>query len=258
VPGQPEAALKRAAHARLLQQLFRVSPDTEDVDDAARVLVVEDEPSLRTAVTRALRDSGYAVLALDDGDGFAEVLVDFRPDLALLDVMLPGRNGFELARQLRSSTACPVIFMTARDDVRDRLTGFEVGADDYVVKPFVLEELLARVTAVLRRSGRLRSQVIQVDDLIVDEPCGTARRGGAELGLTATELRLLGFLARHRGRTVSKTQILTQVWGYDDYDPNLVEVHVSALRRKLEAHGPRLVHTVRSLGYVLRPGSGAG
>lgn len=256
LPTDPEAGLKIGACERFLQQLFRANSDTGPVADAARVLLVEDEPSLRAAVSRALQDAGYAVRAVADGDRFAGVVAEFRPDLALLDVMLPGRDGFELARQLRSSSTCPVIFLTARDDVRDRLSGFAVGADDYVVKPFVLEELLARVTAVLRRSGRLHSQVIEVGDLVIDEPAGMARRAGVELGLTSTELRLLGYLARHRGRTLSKTQILTQVWGYDDYDANLVEVHVSALRRKLEVHGPRLVHTVRQLGYVLRPAAG--
>jgi two-component system OmpR family response regulator len=135
--------------------------------------------------------------------------------------------------------------------VPDRLAGFAAGADDYLVKPFAMAELVARVRAVLNRRGRWPGAV-EVGDLLVDEPAGTATRAGARLDLTATELRLLGYLVGNRGRTVSKTQILTQVWGYGDYDPNLVEVHVSALRRKLEAHGDRLVHTVRGLGYTVR------
>ena len=219
-------------------------------------MVVEDEPSIRDALVRAMTDAGFRVQAAADGRGFAELIETFRPDLVLLDVMLPGRDGFALARDVRATSGCPVLFLTARDDVQDKLTGFAVGADDYIVKPFILEELLARVTAVLRRSGRLRSQVIEVGDLIVDGTAGTAARAGEALSLTATELRLLLYLARHPGRALSKTQLLTQVWGYDHYDPNLVEVHVSALRRKLEQHGPRLLHTARGLGYVLRADPG--
>ena len=221
--------------------------------NSARVLVVEDEPTLRAAVGRALTEAGYTVRTVADGWSFTHEIDAFKPDLALLDVMLPGADGFTLARQLRAHTQCPVIFMTAKDNVTDRLTGFDAGADDYVVKPFVLEELLARVAAVLRRSGRLHSSVSEVGDLLVDAESGTVRRAGHDLSLTATELRLLTYLVRNRGRTLSKTQLLTQVWGYGDYDPNLVEVHISAVRRKLEEHGPRIVHTVRNLGYVLRP-----
>jgi DNA-binding response OmpR family regulator len=135
--------------------------------------------------------------------------------------------------------------------VSDRQRGRDRGADDYVVKPFVLAELVARVSAVLRRLGRTPSTV-QIGDLVVDADSAVVLRGDVSIELTATELRLLRYLAAQRGRVVGKTQILTAVWGYEDYDPNLVEVHVSALRRKLEEHGPRLLHTVRGLGYVLR------
>jgi two-component system, OmpR family, response regulator len=130
--------------------------------------------------------------------------------------------------------------------------GLELGADDYVVKPFALEELLARIRAVLRRSGRL-SAVLEVGELLIDEQGGWVTRGGEEIPLTATELRVLAFLVRHRGQALSKDQLLTQVWGYDAYDRNLVEVHVSALRRKLERAGPRLIHTVRGIGYRFAP-----
>jgi DNA-binding response OmpR family regulator len=146
----------------------------------------------------------------------------------------------------------PIIFLTARDAVEDRLGGFELGADDYLVKPFALEELLARVRAVLRRTGRLGA-AIEAADIVVDEEAGLAARAGSPLELTATELRLLAYLVRQRGLVLSKHQLLTQVWGYDAYDPNVVEVHISALRRKLEAHGPRILHTVRGLGYRLDP-----
>jgi DNA-binding response OmpR family regulator len=141
--------------------------------------------------------------------------------------------------------------VTARDEVEDRLKGFDAGADDYVVKPFATSELLARTRAVLRRAG-VTVETIQVDDLLVDPGAARVTRGGVEIDLTATELRLLVFLAENRDRVMSTLQILTQVWGYDDYADNLVQVHISALRRKIEAHGPRLIHTARGLGYVLR------
>jgi DNA-binding response OmpR family regulator len=167
-------------------------------------------------------------------------------------VLLPSGDGFDLARALRRRHELPIIFLTARDAVADRVTGLELGADDYLVKPFALEELLARVRAVLRRRGAI-PQVLEVDRLLVDEEHGFAARAGRELALTSTELRLLAFLMRHRGQALSKDQLLTQVWGYDAYDHNLVEVHISALRRKLEIEGPRLIHTVRGIGYRFSP-----
>lgn len=222
---------------------------------SARILVVEDETGIRDAVAGALAGEGYRVCARRDGQDLSPAVGEFRPDLAILDVMLPGgRDGFELARELRHHSDLPILFLTARDAPPARLQGFAVGGDDYVVKPVLMEELLARVRALLRRAGRLSSGLTEVGDLVLDEDAAAVRRAGAEISLTATELRLLGYLARNRGRALSKLQILTQVWGYDDYDPNLVEVHVSALRRKLEAHGPRLIHTIRGHGYVLRAG----
>jgi two-component system OmpR family response regulator len=219
----------------------------------ARVLVVEDEDAIRAPLAAALRGAGHEVREVADGAGFEDVVDAYRPDLALLDVQLPGgRDGFALAAALRERSDCAVLMVTARDAVDDRLRGFAAGADDYVVKPFATVEVLARVGAILRRLGRVPSTV-QVGDLVVDEDARLAVRSGQALELTATEFKLLAYLAGHRGRVLSKTQLLTQVWGYDEYDPNLVEVHISALRRKLEQHGPRLVHTARGLGYVLRP-----
>jgi DNA-binding response OmpR family regulator len=205
----------------------------------ARILIVEDTEAIRAAVRAALRDSGYEVLARPDGRELESDLNQFRPDL--LEV-------------IRRACNAGVVMLTARDGVPDRLRGLEGGADDYVLKPFVLAELVARVGAVLRRLGRTPSAV-QIGDLLVDADSGVVLYSGSPVDVTATELRLLCYLAAQRGRVVSKTQILTSVWGYEDYDPNLVEVHVSALRRKLEAHGPRLLHTVRGLGYVLRVGA---
>jgi two-component system OmpR family response regulator len=219
----------------------------------ARVLVVEDEEAIRSPLAAALRGAGHEVRERADGSGFEEVVDAFRPDLALLDVQLPGgRDGFALAGALRGRSDCAVLMVTARDAVDDRLRGFAAGADDYVVKPFATVEVLARVGAILRRLGRVPATV-QAGDLVVDEDARLAVRAGTTLELTATEFKLLAYLISHRGRVLSKTQLLTQVWGYDEYDPNLVEVHVSALRRKLEQHGPRLIHTARGLGYVLRP-----
>ncbi|MCJ1707435.1 response regulator transcription factor [Microbacterium sp. VKM Ac-2923] len=217
---------------------------------AARVLVVDDDETIRLAVATALRAEGFVTDTASDGFDLASRLAAFRPDLVVLDWMMPGPSGIRLLPVVREAGDTAVIMLTARDDVDDRLRGFAEGADDYVVKPFTMAELVARAGAVLRRRGRL-PQTISVGDLIVDPDAATAHRAGAALDLTATEFRLLHLLVDGRGRTLSKAQILTQVWGYDDYDPNLVEVHLSALRRKMEQHGPRLIHTVRGLGYRL-------
>lgn len=217
----------------------------------ARLLVVEDDDSIRESLTRAFGAAGFEVLPVGDGLELEVHLRAFRPDLVVLDWMLPGRQGPELVRVVRSQGRAGIVMLTAREAVADRLTGFEVGVDDYVAKPFVTDELIARVRAVLRRSGAV-SGTVQVDDLLIDEAAGVAERDGARLPLTATEFRLLCYLAAHRDRVLSSVQILSQVWGYEQYADNLVQVHVSALRRKIEAHGPRLIHTERGLGYVLR------
>jgi DNA-binding response OmpR family regulator len=215
------------------------------------VVLVEDEEPVRHAVERALGREGIAVTGFADCPDPRLVLAA-APDLAVLDVLLPSGDGFALARELRAARDLPIVFLTARDAVEDRLNGFELGADDYLVKPFALEELLARIRAVLRRTGRLGS-AIQAGDVVVDEHAGLAARAGAPLELTPTELRLLAYFVRERGLVLSKHQLLSQVWGYDAYDPNVVEVHVSAVRRKLEVHGPRILHTVRGLGYRFEP-----
>ncbi len=215
-----------------------------------RIAVVEDDEALRDAIARALRGDGFLVSAFADADRPDQVL-EFGPDLIMLDIGLGRIDGFTLARWLHDRRDVPIVFVTARDSVADRLAGFGLGADDYVLKPFALEELLARVRAVLRRTGRLQPPRLELADLLVDEAGGTASRSGQTLGLTATEFRLLVFLMRNRGRVLSKVQLLSQVWGYEAYDPNLVEVHVHSLRRKLEQYGPRVIHTVRGLGYRL-------
>jgi DNA-binding response OmpR family regulator len=213
------------------------------------VLVVEDAEAIRAAVLTGLTDAGFWVTGRGDGTELERDLATFRPDLVVLDVMLPGRDGFALLEVVRRHSAAGVLVLTARDCIDDRLRGLHGGADDYLVKPFVLAELVARVTAVLRRMGRTPSTV-EVADLVLDGASGTVLRAGRPIELTATERRLLEHLAAHRDRVMSKTQLLTSVWGYEDFDPNLVEVHISALRRKLGE--PRLLHTVRGVGYVLR------
>lgn len=223
----------------------------------ARVLVVEDDAAIRSSVTQALVAAGLEVRALPDGEELEAELAGFRPALVVLDWMLPGRQGPHLVELVRARSGAGVVMLTARDAVEDRLRGFEVGVDDYVPKPFVTEELVARVRAVLRRLGAVPTSV-QVADLRIDPDAGLVERAGSPVSLTATEFRLLCFLADHRDKVMSPAQILTQVWGYGEYADNLVQVHVSALRRKLEEHGPRLLHTERGLGYVLRaPREGA-
>jgi DNA-binding response OmpR family regulator len=224
------------------------------VTSRPRVLVVEDDAALRRALVATLDASGFEVLGLADGLELTDEVDRFRPDLAVLDVGFgTGPDGFTQARLLRGQHGVPVIFVTAADALEDRLRGFEVGADDYLVKPFAMAELLARARVVLRRSGRLSSPTIEVRDLLVDEANRLVRRGGEVVELTKTEFEVLCALAREPGRVLSKIQLLALVWGFDEFAPNLVEVHVSSLRRKLEAHGPRLIHTERGEGYVLRP-----
>ena len=212
--------------------------------------MVEDADAIRTAVESGLTSAGHRVLARPDGRDIEKALSEFRPDVVVLDVMLPGRDGFALLNVIRSHSDAGVVMLTARDGIDDRLRGLTSGADDYVVKPFVLAELIARVEALLRRLGRMTSTTT-IGDLVIDADAGTVRRADAELTLTATEFKLLCYFAQHRDKVLTKTQILSGVWGFDAYDPNLVEVHISALRRKLEEHGPRLLHTKRGLGYIL-------
>jgi two-component system OmpR family response regulator len=223
------------------------------VGSSPRVLIIEDDGTLRSALTQALEMVGYEVRALEDGTEVAQAVESFRPDLVGIDVYLPhGPDGFEVAKQVRSLSSVPMVFLTAADGVRDRLRGFDLGADDYVVKPFSMAELLARVRALLRRAGRLTSATWEVRDLLVDEQNRVVIRADQAVDLTPTEFDLLCLLGRTPGRVYSKAQLLSEIWGVGVTDPNLVEVCMSSLRRKLDAHGPRLIFTQRGRGYFLR------
>ena len=219
------------------------------------MLIVEDDSTLRTALVHVLEREELNVRAVTDADEARRAAQTFRPDVAILDISLPGsESGFDVARWLKGRGDIALMFVTAADALDDRLRGFDLGADDYLVKPFAVPELVARLKAVLRRAGRLVSSTVQVRDLVVDEATREAIRGGNQLSLTPLEFDLLLVLAKHPDEVFSKRQLLALVWGFADFDPNLVEVHVSALRRKLEEHGPRLIDTARNAGYVLRSG----
>jgi len=223
------------------------------VGNAPRVLSVEDDPSLRDALESALSSQGYLVASAANGCQLRDLATTFRPDIAVLDVILyEGPSGLSIARMLREWDDLPILFLSAADSPSDRLAGFDAGGDDYLTKPFVMDELFARVRALLKRSGRLTSATWQVGDLVIDEGARTAIRAGIPLALTRTEFDLLVALGRHPGQVLSKQQLLASVWGYEAYEDNVVEVRVSGLRRKLEEHGPRILYTVRGSGYQMR------
>ena len=215
-----------------------------------KVLVVEDEAATRELLAAILGDDGYQVTTVADGREALKSAADSPPDLVLLDCALPGSNGVDVARRLRQDSNLPIIFVTGADSTEDIREGFRVGADDYIVKPFDSEELSWRVRAVLRRSGHSVAQRWEFGDLVVDEGTRSVTRAGEPIALTATEFDMLALLMRNRTRVVPKMQLLG-LWGHEA-DDHTLEVHMSALRRKLEEHGERIIHTVRGVGYVLR------
>jgi DNA-binding response OmpR family regulator len=218
----------------------------------ARILVVEDDPALRDMLAAALQREGWDVCAVADAAAGERAVDAFVPDVAILDIHLgDGPDGLVLARRIRQRSDLPFVFLTDRDAVEDRLAGFESGADDYLAKPFILAELLARLRVVLRRRGRITSSIIQVGSLKIDESGRRAFVGDELVELTRIEFELLARLASQVGRVASKTDLLARVWGFEGYDQNLVEVHVSSLRRKLGASAS-MIQTVRGVGYVLR------
>ncbi|MGW4210590.1 response regulator transcription factor [Lentzea sp. NPDC004789] len=224
--------------------------------ERGRLLVVEDEPSIRELLCASLRFAGFTVSSAATGGEALTAARSESPDLVLLDVMLPDRDGFEVVRRLRSGgVQVPVIYLTARDGSDDRITGLTIGGDGYITKPFSLEEVIARVTAVLRRTrpGH-ESEQLTCGDLSLDVESHIVRRGSRIVELSPTEFRLLHYLMRNSGRVLSKAQILDQVWSHDfDGDVGVVESYISYLRRKIDADAPRLIHTVRGLGYMIRP-----
>jgi len=215
-----------------------------------RLLVVEDDPTLRELLSASLRFAGFAVSSTATGAEALEAAAAQRPDLMVLDVMLPDLDGFEVLRRLRAGgERLPVLFLTARDADKDLVTGFTSGADDYVTKPFKLEELIARIRAILRRSGATAS----VAGLELDAAAYRVLRDGEPITLSPTEFTLLSYLAEHADQVLSKAQILQHVWRYDfGGDASIVESYISYLRRKVDNREPRLIHTVRGVGYVLR------
>lgn len=222
---------------------------------AVSALVVDDDPSLLDLVTRTLRASGLSVRSASSMAGAMRVLDDFAPEVAVLDVMLPDGSGLELSQHLRARHEdLRVIFLTARDSVPDRLAGFAVGGDDYVTKPFSVAELVARISAVLRR-GRagVGGSTLEAGDLVLDDEAHAVARAGTPIELSPTEYRLLRYLLLNCGRVVSKEQILSQVWQYDHYgDATVVEKFISQLRKKVDEGREPLIHTVRGFGYVVR------
>jgi two-component system OmpR family response regulator len=223
------------------------------MDRPARVLVVDDEPNIRALLSQTLRLVSFEVRTAETGAEAVSAAQEFAPDLVVLDVMLADIDGFEVARRLGERV--PVLFLTARDAVEDRVQGLSLGADDYVAKPFSLEEVVLRIRAILRRShgGAPREDVMRYADLELDVAAHEVRRGGVPVELSPTEFNLLRYLLANAGRVVSKTQILDSVWRYDfDGDSSIVESYVYYLRKKIDKSEPQLIHTVRGVGYTLR------
>ncbi len=220
-----------------------------------RLLLVDDEVNLRSMLEAALRHSGFEVHAVDSGRAALEAVGPLEPDLVVLDVMLPDVDGFAVCQRWRQEgRRTPVVFLTARDGTDDKVRGLTTGGDDYLVKPFSLEELVARIQAVLRRTGTGRvDAVMQCADLVLDDDAHRVTRAGEDVSLSPTEYNLLHFLLANQGRVLSKAQILDHVWHYDfGGDGGVVETYIGYLRRKVDAAEPRLIHTIRGVGYVLR------
>jgi two-component system OmpR family response regulator len=224
----------------------------------AKLLVVDDEPNIVELLSASLRFAGFDVASASNGADALQLARSFRPDLLVLDVMMPEMDGFDLVKRLRSDgSRTPVVFLTARDATEDKITGLTLGGDDYVTKPFSLEEVIARIRAVLRRTadGPTAPQAARVSfaDIELDDETHEVWKDGAPVSLSPTEFKLLRYFLQNAGRVLSKAQILDHVWNYDfGGDANVVESYVSYLRRKVDTTEPRLLHTLRGVGYVLR------
>ncbi|MFH9729032.1 response regulator transcription factor [Streptomyces sp. NPDC017260] len=226
---------------------------------AEQLLVVDDEATVRELLCAALRFAGFRVASAATGTDAVAAATEEPPDLVLLDVMLPDMDGFEVVRRLRDRRPAgrggpvPVLFLTARDRQADKVTGLSLGADDYVTKPFDLEELIARIRAILRRTTGLQTDVLTVGTLTLDAEGHQVTRAGLPVRVSATEFRLLRYLMENAGRVVSKAQILDRVWRYDfGGDASIVDTYISYLRRKVDTEEPKLIHTVHGVGYVMR------
>ncbi|HEY2833046.1 MAG TPA: response regulator transcription factor [Sporichthyaceae bacterium] len=240
----------------------RTSPERGQLRRAdgspVRVLVVDDEPSLTDLLSMALRYEGWQIKTAGDGAEALRTAREFRPDAVVLDIMLPDIDGLELLRRLRADTAdIPVLFLTAKDDVADRIAGLTAGGDDYVTKPFSLEEVVARLRGLIRRTRATSAPsdaLLVVGDLTLDEDSHEVRRAGTEINLTATEYELLRYLMRNPRRVLSKAQILDRVWNYDfGGQANVVELYISYLRKKIDAGREPMIHTLRGAGYLIKP-----
>ncbi|WP_168916456.1 response regulator transcription factor [Microcella flavibacter] len=248
----PDASLEPAASARL----------THADGSPIRALVVDDEPSLADLVSMALRYEGWEVRTALTGQDALQHGREFAPDVVVLDIMLPDIDGLEVLRRMRTDGRdVPVLFLTAKDSVDDRVVGLTAGGDDYVTKPFSLEELVARLRGLIRRSAMVISErpdpELHVGDLVLNEESYEVRRGEKEVELTATEFELLRYLMRNPRRVLSKAQILDRVWSYDfGGRSSIVEIYISYLRKKIDTLGPPMIHTVRGVGYLIKPAAG--
>lgn len=219
----------------------------------ARILVVEDEDAIAEFIRRGLVLTGYEVEVVEDGENALSAARDRMPDLVILDVMLPGMDGVEVCRRLRAASDVPVVMLTARDSVTDKVSGLDAGADDYLTKPFAFDELLARVRAALRRRSP-SDDTLTVGDLVIRPASREVERGGRLIELTTREYELLEYLARNAGRVVEKQSIFEKVWGFDfDVESDAIKVYVRYLRKKLNGPGERdLIHAVRGVGYIMK------
>ena len=236
---------------------------TEDHDYEARLLVVDDEPNIRDLLATSLRFAGFEVFTASTGNEAIREATEHQPDLVVLDVMLPDMDGFTVTRRLRDrGEQYPILFLTAKDETQDKVAGLTVGGDDYVTKPFSLEEVVARIRAVLRRTHSGSETAVEsalvVGDLRLDEDSHEVHRGDVNIELSPTEFKLLRYLMLNAGRVVSKTQILDHVWDYDwSGEVGIVESYISYLRRKIDVIGDPMIHTKRGIGYVLRAPEGS-
>ena len=230
----------------------------ETKQDLKRILVVDDEPNINDLISTSLKFSGFEVRSAMNGAQALAIAEEFKPHALVLDVMMPGMNGFEVCEKLRKDgLKVGVLFLTAKDSTDDKVTGLTIGGDDYMVKPFSLEELIARVRAILRRTGDIEvdvdDELIRFADLELNEATHEVRRGGNLIELSPTEFTLLRYLLMNADRVVSKAQILDHVWQYDFRgDAGIVETYISYLRKKIDTYEPQLIHTVRGVGYRLR------